>query len=115
MPVHRDPELASALAQLSLGQEVPEAMWTAVAEVLAWAYGLSGRGPYPKPVMKDIGSAPDTAFVRQSVSPSQERSSSHEAHDVLRQPPPRFARRMPSRCGVSTRPPVTSRCATAWS
>ena len=43
MPVHRDPELASALAQLALGQEVPEAMWTAVAEVLAWAYGSSGR------------------------------------------------------------------------
>ena len=43
VPVHRDPELA----QLSLGQEVPEAMWTAVAEVLAWAYGLSGTGPTP--------------------------------------------------------------------
>ena len=47
VPVHRDPALASALAQLSLGQEVPEAMWTAVAEVLAWAYGLSGKGPTP--------------------------------------------------------------------
>jgi flagellar biosynthesis protein len=40
VPVHRDPELADSLAQLALGQEVPEAMWTAVAEVLAWAYGL---------------------------------------------------------------------------
>ena len=47
VPVHHDPELASMLAQLSLGQEVPEAMWTAVAEVLAWAYGLSGKGPTP--------------------------------------------------------------------
>ena len=47
VPVHRDPELASMLAELSLGQEVPEAMWTAVAEVLAWAYGLSGTGPTP--------------------------------------------------------------------
>jgi flagellar biosynthesis protein len=47
VPVHHDPELASMLAQLSLGEEVPEAMWTAVAEVLAWAYGLSGRGPTP--------------------------------------------------------------------
>ena len=47
VPVHRDPELASALAQLSLGDEIPEAMWTAVAEVLAWAYGLSGGGPTP--------------------------------------------------------------------
>ena len=66
MPVHRDPELASALAQLALGQEVPEAMWTAVAEVLAWAYGLPEKGPYPKSVMKDLGSSPDTGFVRQT-------------------------------------------------
>ena len=40
VPVHRDPELAGALAQLALGQEVPEALWAAVAEVLAWAYAL---------------------------------------------------------------------------
>ena len=47
VPVHRDPELASSLAQLALGQEIPEAMWTAVAEVLAWAYGLQKRVPTP--------------------------------------------------------------------
>ena len=40
VPVHRDPELADSLARLALGQEVPEALWTAVAEVLAWAYSL---------------------------------------------------------------------------
>jgi flagellar biosynthesis protein len=45
VPVHRDPELASALAQLALGQEIPEQMWTAVAQVLAWAYGLSEKRP----------------------------------------------------------------------
>jgi flagellar biosynthesis protein len=47
VPVHRDPELADALAQLALGQEVPQAMWTAVAEVLAWAYGLQKRVSTP--------------------------------------------------------------------
>jgi flagellar biosynthesis protein len=45
VPVHRDPELASALAQLALGEEIPEQMWTAVAQVLAWAYGLSEKRP----------------------------------------------------------------------
>ena len=48
VPVHRDPQLADALAQLALGQEVPPAMWTAVAEVLAWAYGLQKGVPTPK-------------------------------------------------------------------
>jgi flagellar biosynthesis protein len=47
VPVHRDPELADALARLALGSEVPPAMWTAVAEVLAWAYGLQRTGPTP--------------------------------------------------------------------
>ena len=45
VPVHHDPELASALAQLALGDEIPEQMWTAVAQVLAWAYGLSEKRP----------------------------------------------------------------------
>ena len=40
VPVREDPGLADALASLALGDEVPEAMWTAVAEVLAWAYAL---------------------------------------------------------------------------
>ena len=41
VPVHQDPELADALAGLALGQEVPEELWTAVAEALAWAYRVS--------------------------------------------------------------------------
>lgn len=40
VPVHRDPELAATLAELALGDEVPEELWTAVAEVLAWAFSL---------------------------------------------------------------------------
>jgi flagellar biosynthesis protein len=43
VPIREDPGLADALAQLALGDEVPEAMWTAVAEVLAWAYGLDAE------------------------------------------------------------------------
>jgi len=40
VPVRQDPALAEALATLDLGDEVPPAMWTAVAETLAWAYRL---------------------------------------------------------------------------
>ena len=47
VPVHKDPELAKALSELALGQEIPEQMWTAVAQVLAWAYRLSENRPTP--------------------------------------------------------------------
>ena len=40
VPVRHDPALAEALATLDLGDEVPPALWTAVAETLAWAYRL---------------------------------------------------------------------------
>ena len=48
VPVHADPELADALAGLALGSEVPEDLWTAVAEALAWAYSVSDAAITPK-------------------------------------------------------------------
>ena len=48
VPVREDPALVEALAALQLGAHVPEAMWKAVAETLAWAYRLdagSARRP----------------------------------------------------------------------
>ena len=56
VPVRDDPELAAALGGLALGQEVPEELWLAVAEVLAWAYDLERTGDYPESVM--LGSGP---------------------------------------------------------
>ena len=47
VPVREDPNLAAALASLALGQEVPEELWLAVAEVLAWAYELERRAITP--------------------------------------------------------------------
>ncbi len=48
IPVRHDPALAEALGRLELGADVPQEMWSAVAETLAWAYRLDaavGRGP----------------------------------------------------------------------
>jgi flagellar biosynthesis protein len=43
VPVRQDPALAEALARLELGDDVPQALWTAVAETLAWAYRLDAK------------------------------------------------------------------------
>lgn len=43
VPVRSDPALAEALAKLDLGATVPEPLWKAVAEVLAWAYRLDAE------------------------------------------------------------------------
>lgn len=47
VPVREDPELAAALSALALGQEVPEELWLAVAEVLSWAYRLEKEAITP--------------------------------------------------------------------
>lgn len=43
VPVRSDPALAEALSALELDADVPEAMWRAVAETLAWAYRVDAR------------------------------------------------------------------------
>jgi flagellar biosynthesis protein len=40
VPVREDPALAEALAALELGRDVPQELWKAAAEALAWAYRL---------------------------------------------------------------------------
>lgn len=45
VPLDEDPNLALALSQVPLGEEIPEALYVAVAEVLAFAYLVSGRVP----------------------------------------------------------------------
>ena len=46
IPLHEDPELLGLLARLELGQEIPEMLYLAVAQVIAFAYYLSGKPPH---------------------------------------------------------------------
>ena len=48
IPLHEDPQLLEALARLELGDEIPEPLYRAVAQVIAFAYFLSGRMPPPR-------------------------------------------------------------------
>lgn len=45
IPLHQDEQLAALLSQLNLGSEIPRELYLAVAEVLAFAYMLTGRVP----------------------------------------------------------------------
>ena len=45
VPYQQNAELAQLLSQVELGDEIPQALYVAVAEVLAFAYTLSGREP----------------------------------------------------------------------
>ncbi|HTU97901.1 MAG TPA: EscU/YscU/HrcU family type III secretion system export apparatus switch protein [Solirubrobacteraceae bacterium] len=47
VPVREDPELVEALSALNLGAHVPEALFRAVAETLAWAYKLDAGAARP--------------------------------------------------------------------
>ena len=43
IPLQENAELATILSQLELGDEIPESLYLAVAQVIAFAYYLSGR------------------------------------------------------------------------
>lgn len=46
--LENNPELARLLAQVDLGEVIPPALFVAVAEVIAYAYAMSGE-PLPRP------------------------------------------------------------------
>ena len=43
IPIHQDNELSLLLSQLDLGDRIPEALYVVIAEVLCFAYRLSGK------------------------------------------------------------------------
>lgn len=49
VPLQNQPELARILAQVPLGEEIPQQLYIAVAEIIAFAYFLSGKTPHDQP------------------------------------------------------------------
>lgn len=45
VPLQPDAELVRLLAQLDLGEEIPRALYVAVAHVLAFAWAVTGKAP----------------------------------------------------------------------
>lgn len=42
VPIHQDPDLVAVLAKLDVEREIPESLYRAVAEVLAFVYRVAG-------------------------------------------------------------------------
>ena len=45
VPLYPDPELAVVMSQIPLGEDIPENLYRAAAEVIAFAYLLAGKVP----------------------------------------------------------------------
>lgn len=45
IPLQEDEQLTNLLSHLELGQEIPQQLYVAVAEVIAFAYIVTGRFP----------------------------------------------------------------------
>lgn len=45
IPMQENEPLAAVLSHVELGEEIPEALYLAVAQVIAFAYHLSGKAP----------------------------------------------------------------------
>ncbi len=45
IPLQNEPELARILAQVPIGDEIPQELYIAVAEIISFAYFLSGKVP----------------------------------------------------------------------
>jgi len=45
IPLEGDPELAAILSQIPVGNEIPESLYRAIAEVISFAYMVSGKRP----------------------------------------------------------------------
>ena len=44
-PLQENPELVRVLSKIELGEQIPQALYLAVAEVIAFAYLLKGKMP----------------------------------------------------------------------
>ncbi len=45
VPIREEPELVQLLAKVELGDEIPEALYIVVAEIIAFVYMLKGKVP----------------------------------------------------------------------
>ena len=45
VPLYENPQLVDVLAQLELGESIPESLYLSIAEIIAFAYYIQGKKP----------------------------------------------------------------------
>lgn len=68
VPIQKDNELALVLDQIDLGDHVPEALYVVIAEILTFAYRLSGKH---KDFMDDIKMADESDFDEPEIDATE--------------------------------------------
>ncbi len=48
VPIYENAELSQWLSKLELGDEIPQALYVTIAEILAFVYKLEGKEPHKK-------------------------------------------------------------------
>jgi flagellar biosynthesis protein len=72
VPIYENPELVRLLAELELGQEIPELLYRTIAEIIAFVYLLKGKTP-PDHADHPHGQAPDAPLLlRHSKTDSEQ-------------------------------------------
>lgn len=54
VPIYENADLVRLLARLELGDEIPEALYRTIAEIIAFAWYLKGKCPEPADSERDV-------------------------------------------------------------
>ena len=73
VPMHEDVHLVQALASVDLDTEIPEALYVAVAQVLAFAFEISGKHISLNPPHPDSAQKPPEPVQPATEMPSRKR------------------------------------------
>ncbi|MFK0314329.1 EscU/YscU/HrcU family type III secretion system export apparatus switch protein [Pseudomonas sp. NPDC090233] len=78
VPIYENAELVSLLARLELGDQIPEALYLTIAEIIAFAWRLRGKAPqgFSDQVAPVRDITPASALLTSDVvSPAQDKGS----------------------------------------
>ncbi|MFJ4153758.1 EscU/YscU/HrcU family type III secretion system export apparatus switch protein [Pseudomonas sp. NPDC089752] len=73
VPIYENAELVSLLARLELGDQIPEALYLTIAEIIAFAWQLQGKAPpgFSDPAAPSRDITPQCALLTYEADPTR--------------------------------------------